>query len=144
MAKNKKITGTLKIVIEAGKATPAPPVGTALGPKKVNIAAFCKEFNDRTKALTGPIPVDMTIYQDNSFSFITKNPPTSYLIKQAVGLKKGSQEPGRNMVGKITDAQLAEIAEIKKEEMGVLDIEAAKRIVAGTAVSMGLEVMSEN
>lgn len=141
MAKNKKITGTLKIVIEAGKATPAPPVGTALGPKKVNIAEFCKQFNDRTKAMKGPIPVVMTIYQDNSFTFITKNPPTSYLVKQAVGLKKGSVAPGRESVGKITQAQLEEVAKIKQEEMGVLDIEAAKRIVAGTAVSMGLKVM---
>ena len=141
MAKNKKITGTLKIVIQAGKATPAPPVGTALGPKKVNIAEFCKQFNDRTKAMKGPIPVVMTIYHDNSFTFITKNPPTSYLVMQVVGLKKGSQEPGRNIVGKITQTQLEEVAKIKQEEMGVLDIEAAKRIVAGTAVSMGLQVI---
>lgn len=142
MAKNKEITGTLKLQILAGQANPAPPVGTALGPKGVDIAGFCKEFNERTKTMERgiPVPVFMTIYKDRSFTFETGKPPTSYLLKKAAGLKKGSQAPGRDSAGKISREKIREIAEIKMEEMGVLDIEAAMRTVEGSAVSMGIKV----
>lgn len=142
MAKNKQITGTLKLLINAGQANPAPPVGTALGPKKVNIQEFCKQFNDRTKDKKGPVPVLMTVYADNSFTFITKNAPTSYLIAQAIGLSKGSKAPGRDFVGEINQAQIKQVAEIKREEMDTT-LEAAMRSVEGTALSMGIKVKRE-
>lgn len=139
MAKNKQVTGTLKLLINAGQANPAPPVGTALGPKKVNIQEFCKQFNEVTKNKKGPVPVLMTIYADNSFTFITKNPPTSYLIAQAIGLSKGSKAPGRDFVGEINQEQIEKVAEIKREEMGV-SLKSAMRTVEGTALSMGIKV----
>lgn len=140
MAK-KKVAAVVKIQIPAGGATPAPPVGTALGPHGVAIMDFCKAYNEKTEAQRGTIvPVEITIYEDRSFTFILKTPPTSTLIKQAAGLDKGSTAPGDKAVGKISAAQVAEIAQIKLPDLNANDLDAAKLQVAGTARSMGIEV----
>ncbi|MGB9779920.1 50S ribosomal protein L11 [Caldanaerobacter sp.] len=138
----KKVVAVVKIQLPAGKATPAPPVGTALGPHGVNIMAFCKEFNERTAKDAGLIiPVVITIYADRSFSFITKTPPASVLLKKAAGIESGSPQPNKQKVGKITRQQLREIAEIKMRDLNTTDIEAAMRMIAGTARSMGIEIV---
>ena len=132
----------VKLQIPAGKATPAPPVGTALGPHGVNIMQFTKEFNAKTADQAGLIiPVVLTVYQDRSFTFITKTPPAAVLIKKTIGLQKGSGEPNKNKVAKITKAQLQEIAELKMKDLNAADVEAAIRMIAGTARSMGVEVV---
>ena len=137
----KKVTGQVKLQIPGGQATPSPPVGPALGQHGVNIAEFCKTFNARTQKQTGVItPVVITIYSDRSFTFITKTPPASVLLKQAMNLSSGSAAPGRTKIGQVTQAQLEEIAKTKMEDLNANDIEAAKKIIAGTARSMGLEV----
>lgn len=137
----KKVDAIVKLQIPAGKATPAPPVGSALGPHGINIMGFCKEFNEKTNKLAGNIiPVVLTVYQDHSFSFITKSPPASDLIKKAVKVEKGSGVPNKTKVGTITQAQLEEIAETKKVDLNAASVEAAKRMIAGTARSMGIEV----
>ena len=137
----KKIVGMIKLQIPAGKATPAPPVGPALGQHQVNIMDFCKAFNARTGSQDGLIiPVVITVYQDRSYTFITKTPPAAVLLKRAAGIAKGSGEPNRNKVGKVTEKQVEEIAKTKMPDLNAADIEAAKRIIAGTARSMGLEV----
>ena len=141
MAK-KKVLAVVKIQIPAGQATPAPPVGTALGPHGVAIMDFCKEYNAKTEAQRGTIvPVDITIFEDRSFTFVLKTPPTPVLIRQAAGIEKGSGTTGRETVGTITDAQVAEIAEIKMPDLNANDLAAAKLQVAGTARSMGITVV---
>jgi large subunit ribosomal protein L11 len=141
MAK-KKVAAVVKIQIPAGGATPAPPVGTALGPHGVAIMDFCKEYNARTEAQRGTIvPVEITVFEDRSFTFVLKTPPTSVLIKQAAGLDKGSQTPSKSTAGTITDAQVAEIAQIKLPDLNANDLDAAKLQVAGTARSMGIDVI---
>ena len=138
----KKVIGLVKLQIPAGQATPSPPVGPALGQHGVNIMEFCKAFNARTQADTGTIiPVVITIYADRSFTFITKTPPAAVLLKQAAKLAKGSQEPGKTVCGKVTKAQVEEIAKTKMEDLNANDLAAASRIIAGTARSMGLEVV---
>ena len=140
----KKITANVKLQIPAGKATPAPPVGTALGPKGINIMDFCKAFNAKTSAKDQEgliIPVVITIFSDRTFTFVTKTPPVPVLIKRAVNLAKGSPEPHKTKVGKITQSQIEEIAKIKMPDLNCFDIEAAKRSVAGTARSMGVDVV---
>ena len=140
MAK-KKVSAVVKIQIPAGGANPAPPVGTALGPHGVAIMDFCKEYNARTEAQRGTIvPVEITIFEDRSFSFVLKTPPTSVLIKQAAGLEKASQTPAKSVAGSITDAQVTEIAQIKMPDLNANDLEAARLQVAGTARSMGIEI----
>jgi large subunit ribosomal protein L11 len=140
MAK-KKVLAVVKIQIPAGQATPAPPVGTALGPHGVAIMDFCKAYNAATENQRGTIvPVEITVYEDRSFTFVLKTPPTPVLLRQAAGLDKAATAPGREIVGKITDAQLTEIAEIKMPDLNAYDIEAAKLQVAGTARSMGIQV----
>ena len=140
MAK-KKVAALVKIQIPAGQASPAPPVGTALGPHGVAIMDFCKEYNTKTEDKRGQIiPVEITIYEDRSFTFITKTSPTSFLIRQAAGLEKGSGEAGRERAGSISWAQVAEIAEIKMPDLNAIDLEGAKQQVAGTARSMGVAV----
>ena len=137
----KKVQAMVKLQISAGKATPAPPVGTALGPHGVNIMDFCKNFNAKTAKDDGLIiPVVVTIYADRSYSFITKTPPAAVLIKEALKLKSGSAVPHRDKVGKLSQAQLTSIAETKMEDLNANDVEAAKKIIAGTARSMGVEV----
>jgi len=140
MAK-KQVAAMVKIQIPAGQASPAPPVGTALGPHGVAIMDFCKEYNTKTEDKRGQIiPVEITIYEDRSFTFITKTPPTSFLIRQAAGLEKGSGETGREQAGSISWAQVTEIAEIKMPDLNAIDLEGAKQQVAGTARSMGVAV----
>ena len=140
MAK-KKIAAVVKIQIPAGKATPAPPVGTALGPHGVAIMDFCKAYNAATEPQRGTIvPVDITVFEDRSFTFVLKTPPTPVLLRQAAGLEKGSQTPGKVMAGTVTMAQVEEIAKIKMPDLNANDVEAAKLQVAGTARSMGLTV----
>jgi len=140
-AKNKKIVTTVKLQIPGGNATPAPPVGPALGQHGVNIMEFCKQFNARTQQQAGVVtPVLLTVYSDRSFEFVTKTPPASVLLKLAAGLAKGSGEPNRNKVGKVTMAQVRKIAESKLPDLNAVDIEAAARMVAGTARSMGITV----
>ena len=137
----KKVAGLIKLQIPAGKATPAPPVGPALGQHQVNIMDFCKAFNARTAKQEGLIiPVVITVYQDRSYSFITKTPPAAVLLKRAAGIAKGSGEPNRNKVGTVTDKQVEEIAKTKMPDLNAADIDAAKKIIAGTARSMGLTV----
>jgi large subunit ribosomal protein L11 len=137
----KKITGQIKLQIPAGQANPAPPVGPALGQHGVNIMAFCKEFNAKTKDQAGMIvPVVITVYQDKSFNFITKSPPASMLLKKAAGIASGSKTPNKEKVGKVTRKQVLEIVKIKKDDLNATDEEAAFRIIAGTARSMGIEV----
>jgi len=140
----KKVTGQVKLQIPAGKATPAPPVGTALGPQGVNIMEFCKAFNAKTNAKDQEgliIPVVITIYSDRSFTFITKTPPVPVLVKRAVNLAKGSAEPNKIKVGKITEQQIAEIAKIKMPDLNCFDLDAAVRSVKGTCRSMGVDVV---
>jgi large subunit ribosomal protein L11 len=137
----KKVSGFVKLQIPAGKANPAPPVGTALGPQGINIMAFCKEFNARTQGQDTILPVEITIYTDKSFSFILKTPPAAILVKKAIGLDKGSGQPNRNKVGKITKAQVRQIAEVKMPDLNPDSIESAMAMVAGAARSMGLEVV---
>jgi len=140
MAK-KQVAALVKIQIPAGQASPAPPVGTALGPHGVAIMDFCKEYNTKTEDKRGQIiPVEITIYEDRSFTFITKTPPTSFLVRQAAGLEKGSGETGREQAGSISWAQVAEIAESKMPDLNAIDLEGAKQQVAGTARSMGVAV----
>ncbi|HRV73226.1 MAG TPA: 50S ribosomal protein L11 [Eubacteriales bacterium] len=137
----KKITGMVKLQISAGKATPAPPVGPALGPHGINIVGFCKEFNERTKTQVGlVIPVVITVYQDRSFTFITKTPPAAVLIKKACGLDSGSAVPNKTKVATITTAQVREIAELKYPDLNAASVEAAISMVAGTARSIGVIV----
>jgi len=137
----KEIAGYLKLQIKGGQANPAPPVGPALGQRGVNIMEFCKAFNDKTKSLMGqPVPVVITIYKDKKFDFVIKTPPASFLIKEAIKLKSGSKEPGRNIVGSITKAQLKKIAEIKMKDLNAFSIDQAIKIIAGSARSMGVEV----
>jgi large subunit ribosomal protein L11 len=137
----KKVSGFVKLQIPAGKANPAPPVGTALGPQGINIMAFCKEFNARTQGQDTILPVEITIYSDKSFSFILKTPPAAILVKKAIGLDKGSGQPNRNKVGKITKAQVRQIAEVKMPDLNTDSIESAMAMVAGAARSMGVEVV---
>ena len=137
----KKITGMVKLQIAAGKATPAPPVGSVLGPHGINIMGFCKEFNERTAKQAGMIiPVVITIYQDRSFSFITKTPPAAVLIKKACGIESGSGAPNKTKVAKITKAQLKEIAELKMPDLNAVDVDGAMSMIAGTARIMGVTV----
>ncbi|MDN5316497.1 MAG: large subunit ribosomal protein [Thermoanaerobacterium sp.] len=137
----KKVAAVVKIQLPAGKATPAPPVGTALGPHGVNIMGFCKEFNERTAKQAGLIiPVVITIYADRSFSFITKTPPAAVLLKKAAGIESGSPQPNKQKVAKITKDKVREIAELKMKDLNASDIEAAMRMIAGTARSMGIEI----
>ena len=137
----KKVTGTIRLQLPAGAANPAPPVGPALGAAGVNIMGFCKEFNAKTKDQAGTIfPVVITVYADRSFTFILKSPPAAVLLKKAAGLAKGSGEPNRNKVGKVTRAQVLEIVKIKENDLNANDDEAAIKIIAGTARSMGIEV----
>ncbi len=140
MAK-KKVAAVVKIQIPAGQASPAPPVGTALGPHGVAIMDFCKAYNAQTESQRGTIvPVEITIFEDRTFTFITKTPPTPVLIRQAAGVEKGASTVGSQIVGSITQAQLTEIAQTKMPDLNAYDIEAAKQQVAGTARSMGIEV----
>jgi large subunit ribosomal protein L11 len=137
----KKIAGYIKLQIPAGQANPAPPVGPALGQKGVNIMEFCKQFNAKTKEQNGLIiPVVITVFSDKSFTFITKTPPAAVLLVKAANLPKGSGEPNRNKVGKVTKKQVREIAELKMPDLNANDVEAAMRMVAGTARSMGITV----
>ena len=139
----KKAVGFVKLQIPAGQATPAPPVGTALGPHGINIMAFVKEFNSRTQAQMGTIlPVEVTIFSDKSFTFITKTPPAAILIKKELGLDKGSGQPNRNKVGRLTKAQVRKIAELKLPDLNTDSVESAMAMVAGAARSMGVEVES--
>ncbi|HLB55661.1 MAG TPA: 50S ribosomal protein L11 [Gemmatimonadales bacterium] len=137
----KKVVAIVKLQCPAGAANPAPPVGTALGPQGVNIMEFCKQFNARTQSQAGMvIPVVVTIYGDRSFTFITKTPPAANLLLKEAGIEKGSAQPNRTKVGKVTRAQLRKIAEIKMTDLNAADLDSAMRMVAGTARSMGLEV----
>ncbi len=140
MAK-KQVAAVVKIQIPAGEASPAPPVGTALGPHGVQIMDFCKAYNTRTEGQRGSVvPVEITIFEDRTFTFVTKTPPTSTLVMKAAGLEKAAENPGREGAGSITDAQVTEIAEIKMPDLNANDLEAAKLQVAGTARSMGITV----
>ena len=137
----KKITGSIKLQIPAGQANPAPPVGPALGQHGVNIMAFCKEHNERTAGQVGMvIPAEITIYEDRSFTFITKTPPVPDLLKRAAGVEKGSATPNKSKVGSISREKLREIAELKMKDLNVIDIEGAERMVEGTARSMGITI----
>ena len=136
----KKIKAVIKLQLPAGKATPAPPVGPALGQHGVNIMAFCKEYNDRTAPQEGTIiPVELTIYEDRSFSFVLKTPPTSELLLKAIGIEQGSGSPGRQGVGKLSPEKMREIAQTKMKDLNTTDLEKAVSIVEGTARSMGIE-----
>jgi len=139
----KKILGYIKLQVAAGSATPSPPIGPALGQRGVNIMGFCKEFNARTeKEVKGtPLPTVITVYQDKSFTFITKTPPATHFIKLALGIKSGSTKPGRESAGTITRSQLREIAEGKMKDLNANDVEAAARIIEGSARSMGLQIV---
>jgi len=138
----KKIKAIVKIAIQAGSANPAPPVGTALGPQGIKIMDFCNEFNERTKEMRGSvIPAVVTIYEDRSFDFIIKKPPVSDMIKKAAGIQKGTGTAGKEKVGKLTMAQVEQIAQAKMPDLNTKDLEAAKRSVIGTAKSMGVEIV---
>jgi large subunit ribosomal protein L11 len=137
----KKVTGFVKLQIPAGKATPAPPVGTALGPQGINIMAFVKEFNARTQGQDMILPVEVTIYADKSFTFILKTPPTAELIKKEIGLASGSGQPNKNKVGQVTKAQVRKIAEVKMPDLNCDSIDSAMAMVAGAARSMGVTVV---
>ena len=142
MPPKKKIMTVVKLQIPAGQATPAPPVGTALGPHGVNIMEFCKQYNAMTQSQPGQIiPVEVTIYEDRSFSLVTKTPPAAVLIRQKAGIEKGSGEPNRNKVGTIRKSQVREIAELKMPDLNANDVEQAMKIIAGTARSMGVNVV---
>jgi large subunit ribosomal protein L11 len=138
----KKITGYIKLQVPAGTANPSPPIGPALGQRGVNIMEFCKAFNAATNDLEKnmPIPTIITVYADRSFSFVTKTPPASFLLKKAAKLKSGAKEPGKEIVGRVTRAQLREIAEMKMKDLNANDIDAAAKIIEGSARAMGLEV----
>ena len=137
----KKVKAIVKLNIQGGKANPAPPVGTALGPHGINLMQFCKEYNAKTSNQVGQvIPAEVTIFQDNSFTFVLKTPPTADLLKKALGIKTGSAVPNRDKVGTVSQGQLREIAEIKMKDLNAMDIDAAMKIVAGTARSMGIRV----
>ena len=137
----KEISGFIKLQIKGGQANPAPPVGPALGQRGVNIMEFCKAFNDKTKSMAGkPVPVEITVYKDKKFDFKIKSPPASFYIKEAVKLKGGSKEPGRNIVASISKKQLESIAKEKMNDLNAFDIEEAIKIIAGSARSMGIEV----
>ena len=141
MAK-RRVTAIVRIQLPAGKATPAPPVGTALGPHGVQTMEFCKQYNAATEDKVGQvIPVEITIFEDRSFTFVLKTPPTPVLLRQAAGVEKGAPTPGRESVGSVTDAQLTEIAQIKMPDINANDIDAAKKQIAGTARSMGIKVV---
>jgi large subunit ribosomal protein L11 len=141
--RRKKVLAVVKLQIRAGQATPAPPVGTALGQHGVNIMEFCKQYNEATQHQMGQvIPVELTIYEDRSFSFVTKQPPSVELIRQAAGIEKGSPEPNREKVGRLTQDQVRQIAETKMKDLNARDIEQAMKIIEGTARSMGVEVAS--
>ena len=139
----KKITGYIKLQVAANKATPSPPIGPALGQRGLNIMEFCKAFNAQTQGMEAgtPIPVVITVYADRTFSFVMKSPPNTYFLKKAAKIDKGTQTPGRENVGKVTKAQVREIAEIKMEDLNAHDIDAAMTMVIGSARSMGLEVV---
>ena len=137
----KEISGFIKLQIKGGQANPAPPVGPALGQRGVNIMEFCKAFNDKTKSMAGkPVPVEITVYKDKKFDFKIKSPPASFYIKEAVKLKGGSKEPGRNIVASITKKQLEDIAKEKMKDLNAHEIKEAIKIIAGSARSMGIEV----
>lgn len=137
----KKVKAIIKLQIQAGKANPAPPVGPALGQHGVNIMAFCKEYNARTSAQTGSIiPVEITVYADQSFTFVTKTPPVPDLLRKAAGVEKGASEVGREIVGTISPQQLREIAELKMKDLNAIDIGGAERQILGTARSMGIKL----
>jgi large subunit ribosomal protein L11 len=136
----KKVKTVIKLQLQAGKATPAPPVGTALGPHGLNIMEFCKAYNERTANMSGVIPAQITVFEDRTFSFITKTPPASELLKKAAGVEKGSGNPNRDKVGSLSTAQVREIAEVKQADLNAHDLEHATRIIEGTARSMGLNV----
>jgi large subunit ribosomal protein L11 len=141
MPPKKKVLAVVKIQLEAGSATPAPPVGTALGPHGVQTMEFCKQYNQATENMRGQVvPVDITIYEDRTFTFVLKTPPAPVLIRQAAGIEKGAAAAGRESVGTITDAQLADIATTKLKDLNTDDLEAAKKQIAGTARSMGITV----
>ena len=138
----KKVRAVLKIELPAGRATPAPPVGTALGPHGINIMEFCKSYNERTAQQTGDVvPAEITIFEDRSFTFVLKTPPAVNLLKKAAGIEKGSSKPNRDKVGRITRDQLRTIAQAKAKDLNAYDIEKAVKMVEGTACSMGLEVV---
>lgn len=138
----KRVVGLVKLAITAGKATPAPPVGPALGQHGVNIMAFCKEYNERTKDQAGLIiPVEITVFEDRSFTFITKTPPASVLLKKAANIESGSAEPNRKKVAKVSKSKVREIAELKMKDLNAASVEAAMRMVEGTARSMGVEII---
>jgi large subunit ribosomal protein L11 len=140
-SRRKKVLAVAKLQLRAGQATPAPPVGTALGQHGVNIMEFCKAYNEATQHQVGQvIPVELTIYEDRSFTFITKQPPAAELLKQAAGVEKGSGEPNREKVATVTQDQVRQIAETKMKDLNARDMEAAMRIIEGTARSMGIEV----
>ncbi|HLE04097.1 MAG TPA: 50S ribosomal protein L11 [Anaerolineales bacterium] len=137
----KKIKTVVKLQITAGRATPAPPIGTVLAPHGINLMAFCKEYNARTVSQTGEIlPAEITIYMDGSFSFILKTPPAAVLLRKAAGVEKGSGEPNRQKVGRVTRDQIREIAEVKLKDLNAIDLEGAMRQIEGTARNMGIEV----
>ncbi len=139
--RRKKVLALVKLQIKAGQATPAPPVGTALGQHGVNIMEFCRQYNEATQTQMGQvIPVELTIYEDRSFSFVTKQPPAAELIKQAAGIEKGSGEPNRTKVARLTANQVRQIAEAKMADLNATEVEQAMKIIAGTARSMGVEV----
>lgn len=138
----KKVKTVVRLQLQAGKATPAPPVGTALGPHGVNIMEFCKQYNERTAAMTGTVvPVSLTIFEDRSFSFVTKTPPAVDLLKKAAGIEKGSGRPNKEKVGQVTEQDVRGIAELKLKDLNAFDVDAGMRMVKGTARSMGLEVV---
>ena len=137
----KKVKAIVKLQIQAGKATPAPPVGPALGQHGVNIMGFCKDYNDRTKSLEGSIiPVEITVFEDRTFTFVTKTPPASDLLKKALSLEKGSGNTGTQVAGSISKAKINEIAKVKQKDLNALNLEGAARIIEGTARSMGIKV----
>ncbi len=139
----KKVIGYIRLQVPAGKATPSPPIGPALGQRGLNIMDFCKQFNAATQGMEPgmPIPVVITAYADRTFSFVTKTPPVSFLLRRAAGIEKGSQTPGRQSAGRVTVAQCREIAEQKMKDLNAYDLDAATRIIMGSARSMGLEVV---
>ena len=141
MAK-KKVKAVVKIQLEAGKATPAPPVGTALGPHGVNIMEFCKTYNERTASMAGQVvPVELTIFEDRSFTFVTKTPPAAALLKKAAGVEKGSARPNKDKVGKVSQQQVREIAQLKLKDLNAFEVDSAMRMIEGTARSLGIEVV---
>jgi len=139
----KKVVGYVKLQVPAGKANPSPPIGPALGQRGLNIMEFCKAFNAQTQGMEPgmPIPVVITAYADRSFTFVTKTPPVSYFLKKAAGIEKGSKEPGKDFVGKVTMAQVRDIAQKKMQDLNAADVEAAAAMIAGSARSMGLQVV---